>query len=648
MARPVRLVIALMGLCVGLTALASTTWTQPTPEELKMTSDPKAPGAPAVFLSFEEWTGVGGYTVYARVKILTEKGREEYSDVRVEHWRGEKSNMTADGRTIHPDGTVVPFTGKPYDKELISYRGFSEVETVFSLPDVQVGSILEYRYQTGGGSTDWYIQQNLFVHKGVFHYSARSEWPMHMTQVLPPGVKVKGTPTGGYDLEMDDIPPLPDEEDSPPMHALGYRVDFLYTEYTSAAEYWKSEGKDWSGNVNDVTAPSGKVKEAVDQMVAPGDTNEQALRKIYAAVMKLENTDFTREHTREENKAQKIKIKTANDIWTAQRGDGEDLTLLFVTMARAAKLKAYVMYVTDRSNDIFLKDVPNWRQLDAMIAIVEVDGKEMYFDPGERYCEFGKLKWTHTWTGGLRQTSGSGSELGTTPTPAFAETDIVRKAELQMDADGSIHGTLHITMTGNEALRWRQEALSSDEDATKKKLDDYLQGGIAPGVHLKTSGFTALADYTQPLLATVDVTGTMGTKTGHRIFVPGTFFEAQAKAPYASTTRETPVYMHYPYVVEDQFKLNLPANMSVDSVPQDAQIPFMPNADFTSKYRGAATAYAYARRVRVANILYDPKEYPDLRGFFQKVSTQDQQQVVIKVASATDSGAAAGSLGKTE
>jgi hypothetical protein len=283
-----------------------------------------------------------------------------------------------------------------------------------------------------------------------------------------------------------------------------------------------------------------------------------------------------------------------------------------------------------------------------MIAIVEVDGKEMYFDPGERYCEFGKLKWTHTWTGGLRQTSGSGSELGTTPTPAFAETDIVRKAELQMDADGSIHGTLHITMTGNEALRWRQEALSSDEDATKKKLDDYLQGGIAPGVHLKTSGFTALADYTQPLLATVDVTGTMGTKTGHRIFVPGTFFEAQAKAPYASTTRETPVYMHYPYVVEDQFKLDLPANMSVDSVPQDAQIPFMPNADFTSKYRGAATAYAYARRVRVANILYDPKEYPDLRGFFQKVSTQDQQQVVIKVASATDSGAAAGSLGKTE
>ncbi len=304
--------------------------------------------------------------------------------------------------------------------------------------------------------------------------------------------------------------------------------------------------------------------------------------------MQLENTDFTRERTREENKAQKIKIKTANDIWTAQRGDSEDLTLLFVTMAKAAKMKAYVMYVTDRSGDIFMKDVPNWDQLDDMIAIVEVDGKETFFDPGERYCEYGKLKWTHTWTGGLRQVNGSESELATTPMPVYTDTTITRRAELQMDADGTIHGAMRVTMTGDEALHWRHEALSSDEEATKKKFDDSVQADIAPGVRVKTSGFTGLADCTQPLVATVEVTGTMGTRTGHRIFVPGTFFEAQAKVPFASATREAPVYMNYPYMVEDQFKLVLPANLTVESVPKDLQIPFVPNADFTSKFRSAA------------------------------------------------------------
>jgi hypothetical protein len=606
-----------------------------------MTSDSKAPDAPAEYLNLEIWSGTGPTVVYARIKVFTQKGIDEYSDIRLDYIKGAGGVEGIEARTIHTDGTVIPFTGKPYDKELVSFGGFTRMQKVFSMPDVQVGSILEFRcaitspYSTGG----WYIQQPLFVRSGDFHYMARSDLPMHRTEILPPGAKVTGTPMGGYELRMDDIPPLPDEDDMPPMHALGYRVQFLYTEYSSAAEFWKEEGKAWSGDVNDVTYPSGKLKDAVDQLIAPSDSDAQKLRKIYDAVMKLENTDFTRERTKEENKAEKVKIKTANDIWTAQRGNGDDLTLLFVTMARAAKLKAYVMFVTDRSDDMFLRDVPNWGQLDDLIAVVEIDGKEMYFDPGERYCEFGKLSWVHTWTGGLRQTSMSGAELATTPSPVFTDTDISRKAQLQMDPDGSIHGTISISMTGDEALHWRQEALRTDEDAARQKFDDSLKGILPAGLNVKTTQFAALQDENQPLVATASVSGTLGTRTGHRLILPGTFFEAQTSAPFAAQTRQTPVYMHYPYVAEDIFKLTLPPNITIESVPQDAQIPFAPNADFAAKYRNGGAAYLYARRLRVANILYDPKDYPALRDFFQKVSAQDQQQVVLDRA-ATTAGAA--------
>ncbi|MGC2620402.1 MAG: hypothetical protein WA414_15260, partial [Acidobacteriaceae bacterium] len=226
--------------------------------------------------------------------------------------------------------------------------------------------------------------------------------------------------------------------------------------------------------------------------------------------------------------------------------------------------------------------------------------------------------------------------------------ETTRKAQIQIDADGTIHGVITIAMTGDAALRWRQEALRTDEDGIKKEFEDDLQTNMAPGVRVKTSQFTALADYTQPLVVTMDVTGSMGTKTGHRVFLPGTFFEAQAKAPFASTNRESPVYMHYPYVIQDQVKFTLPANASVESAPQDAQIPFVPNADFASKYRYAGTTYMYARRVRVANILYDPKDYAPLRDFFQKVSSQDQGQVVVKFAAAGDAAGAAGNTGKSE
>lgn len=51
---------------------------EPSKEELQMTSDPKAPGASAVFLYREETTDNANHFIseYARIKVLTELGKE--------------------------------------------------------------------------------------------------------------------------------------------------------------------------------------------------------------------------------------------------------------------------------------------------------------------------------------------------------------------------------------------------------------------------------------------------------------------------------------------------------------------------------------------------------------------------------------------
>jgi len=53
-------------------------WTTPTAEELSMTSQPEAPGAAAVYLYREETTEDSNhmFSIYARIKVLTEKGKE--------------------------------------------------------------------------------------------------------------------------------------------------------------------------------------------------------------------------------------------------------------------------------------------------------------------------------------------------------------------------------------------------------------------------------------------------------------------------------------------------------------------------------------------------------------------------------------------
>jgi len=130
-------------LLVSLPAFAQS-WIQPTAEELKMTAEPAAPSAAAIYLYREERADdkVHMHSLYVRMKILTEEGKK-YADVELVYdHRRSFSIRAVDGRTIHSDGTVIPFTGKPYDKVLEKTRTVSYQAKVFTLPDVQVGSRL--------------------------------------------------------------------------------------------------------------------------------------------------------------------------------------------------------------------------------------------------------------------------------------------------------------------------------------------------------------------------------------------------------------------------------------------------------------------------------------------------------------------------
>ena len=653
----------LLLLCLALAPLPAfgfSDWTQPTPEELKMTSDLAAPDAPAVYLFREEKVddNLHDHTMYARIKILTEKGKEMFSDIEIPYEATNFGVTNIAGRTIHPDGTVIPLTAKPIDKLVVKSASYKVMEKVFSMPDVQIGSILEYRWILRYdveylSSPEWYIAQPVFVHRAHYHFipTNTSRTIVHKERghedvanvlmyswSLPAGVKV-AEGRDGYDLTVENIAALPNEDYMPPFRSFSYRVIFYYTPWRTPEEYWKNQGKYWSKDVDKFANPSGKIHAAVDQIVAPGDTDQKKVEKIYDETMKIENTSFTRTHSAEENKAEGVKVKSAEDIWEQKRGSSEEITRLFIAMVRAAGLKSYAMIVVNRDNNVLLKDFLDWNQLDDELAIVSIGGKEVFLDPGERYCEFGKLHWKHTWVNGVRQVDG-GTQIASTPGLSLEDNRVDRYAELTLDPDGKVHGIIRINMTGTDALRWRQVALRDDKEEAKKAFDDYLQPRMPPGVEAKTNHFIGLTEYKNPLMAQVDVSGSLGTSTGKRVFLPAVFFEGGAKPLFAQEKRENAVDLHYPYMVHDQFTLTLPPNLAAESVPKDSNVKFAPNADYIAKFAVNGNTYAYGRLMRLGNAFYTVTEYPQLRGFYQKANAEDQAQLVLQ-AGATPVVAAA-------
>ena len=649
--RSILAVLLLCGVYVPA-AQAGGGWQQPTPEELKMTADPAAPDAAAIYLFREEITDdkLHMHSLYVRIKVLNERGKE-YGDVQIPAYEGRTFDITdVAGRTVQPDGTVVPFTGKPIEKMLMRSGGTKVMTKVFSLPDVQVGSILEYRYKLRYDnnvllSPKWYIQQPIFVRRAHYHFVPSDS--RYITDgehgdaadrlvyawVLDPGQTVKFDTTG-YDLVVNSVAPLPDEAYMPPLRGTSKRLLFYYTGAAKPEDYWKIQGKYWSRRVEHFSTPSNDLRATANQIVALGKTQEERLRLLYAAVMKLENTDFTREHSAAENKAEGLKIKTADDIWKAKRGSGDELARLFLALARASGYKAYAMIVTDRDQNILMPSYLEWSQLDDEIAIVNLDGKEMFFDPGQRYCEFGKLHWKHTMSQGVRETE-HGTEIAATPSMSYKDTQVGRFADLTLSPEGELSGTVRITYTGAEALHWRQRALEVDAAELNREYDHSVEREFPQGVTVSIDHFIGLEDSDHALMAQMKPSGHLGAATGKRLLLPSAFFTSAQSDLFAHARRDNPVDLHYPVLERDSVVIALPPGLKAENVPKDAEIPLPQNADYAIQYKPKDGTYGYARRFILANTLYTAAEYPDLRGFYQKIKSKDEEQAVFSLAPAT-------------
>ena len=158
------------------TSLWSMSFQPVSQEELKMTSEPKAPGAPAIILFREVDRDDRGNTahedVYLRIKILTEEGRK-YADIEIPFFKETGTIVNIHARTIQPDGAIVDFNGKAFDKSIVKARGLKYMAKTFTMSDVQVGCVIEYYYtedlsENSVFNSHWVLSDQLFTRKAKF------------------------------------------------------------------------------------------------------------------------------------------------------------------------------------------------------------------------------------------------------------------------------------------------------------------------------------------------------------------------------------------------------------------------------------------------------------------------------------------------
>ncbi|HYK90880.1 MAG TPA: DUF3857 domain-containing protein [Acidobacteriota bacterium] len=627
-------------------------WPPITPEEQALTSVPQQPGAPAVILNREEIADDTKHfhSVYMRIKILTEAGRR-FADIRLPFDRHNFTIDTVSGRTVHADGSIVPFEGKPFEQVINKGHDVRHLLKTFTLPDVQVGSIIEYRYFLRYGdrvavSPFWIVPEELFQKQASFRFvpfrkalqlaHGRIGNGVSWSSFLPADYKVEEEHTVVTDsikMNLRDVPAFVEEPYMPPARVLQPRVRFFYQVGGTMDQFWKEEGKYWHKEVESFLDHNSGIADAARQKGAAGDTPEQKAKKLYAFVAQMDNRSYVPQRAQQEEKTLGLQYNDgAQDVLRQKSGTHDDLNRLFVALLRAADIPAWIITVPDRSDTFFDEHYLSMDQFDAEIVIAQINGKEVYLDPGTRFCPYGLVDWHYSASRGMRESAnGKGTEFGEVPTPTYKDAMTKRVARLHLKPDGSYEGIVGVGFFGLEGMVHRRNGGKTDDEGRKKELEEELKNWLPKGSEVSLTKSPKWDDTEAPLVAEFKISGPLATSAGKRWLVPEHVFQVNETPRFPANDRVNPVYIDFAYREIDDVQITLPPGATVDSLPADDSM----NRDFavysTEHKKENPSTILSTRDLAMNGLIFPQTAYKEIKSFYDKVKAGDDQPALVKV-----------------
>jgi hypothetical protein len=625
---------------------AAADWPPIAPEDLAMKESTDTPGAAAMILYREEILSAAksSDSYYYRVKVFSEGGRR-YGDVEISYFRGLAEIKEIEGRTIHSDGTIVPFDGQVLDRTLVKFGEFRYLAKTFSLPSITPGSIIEYRYKVQHsaffGGAQWQLQEGLYTKRAHFAFAPMKSFSGLTIRTMSPdrrNIAPKKKPDGSFELDIDNVQGLPEEQYMLPASELRGRVEFIYSgeiHFPAAKDYWDRNARFWVAEDEQFIGKDPHTRELAAQLVSPSDPAETKLRKFYARVQQLRSLDDRSDKTVQEILRDKTKANfNIDDVLKHGYAFNQQIDLFLVALAQASGYEAGLVWVAPRDKNTFHPEDQDKTQLGAPLAWIRAGDAEYFLDPAAKLCPFGLLPWDKTETSGMRPTK-NGAVFFQTPRPPSSSSTTERIVHLELGPDGSLSGTLTVRFTRQRSLIRRTEAREQDETGRNKLITDEIKNWLPASAKFDLTGITGWDKSDSALEAQGKLRiPEMTESAGKRMLLPVGLYEATQRQYFESAARKQDVYFPYPFEEVDDITLQLPAGWTADSLPAPQTLDPGGYLNFEISVKPEGGALHIHRRLAVGKILYQVGVYSVLRNFFTQAKVDDEQQLVLQTGSA--------------
>lgn len=580
------------------------------------------------------------FTRHVRIKIFKAAGYDQ-ANIQIPYTAEDRlSGLKAFTHNLENDQPVKVAVGKKqfYLEKVNAYRNV----TRFSFPNVREGSVIEYIYTITQdeirGFRSMRFQRNIPVRSFQYWATYPEFFRYTLNLNLNNIVKQEHNSVNGYYNNYStrfhvylwsgsNIPAFQAEPMMPESDEYLAGVDFALTDvnfpggnyYEISPTYAKLTEKLLNnsmvgGQINNKLLFSATIKEITHEDDAP----LKKMQSVYS---------YVQQHMQWNGYDQVMPDVSLNKAYREATGTNAEINLMLVNMLRTAGIQADPVVLSTRENGRINTFVAIANNIDYLICIANINGKDYLLDATDKFRPAGMLPFKclniEGWV--LSPTRGRWVKL------LNEESYTTREHyDLKLNSNGEFEGHAVISFSGYDAVDLRRLLYNEGEEGFREEV--FAEAG---NLTISNMVFQHTDSLESPLRLTFNVKFRhLLQKADQMVFFrPMISLFGDYVNSWVKDERNFPIDRGCPTFDSLTCILHLPDNYLVEELPKSAKI-LLPNqeAKFELGNTYSNNVLTITSNLTVSKTRFETNEYQSFREFYTQVNKKCNEMIIMKIA----------------
>lgn len=573
---------------------------------------------------------------HRRIKILSE-GAYDLATVSIytpENRPGQRiRNVRAQTFVPQPDGSLQRVQ---MDRNAVfteSLEGGTQV-TSFTLPALEPGVIIEYRYQVTNENPvfvpNWTFQNSeptLWSEYELVHPEALSYRMLSLSSVGYTVDEEREVMSGREGLRVtkrmvaENLPAVREEAFMTTPNDFRHRLDVQLDSYQDRNRNYIPVLQTWDqvaeylrqrSSLSDAMSPSRAARAEAEQLLSGITDPEEQVRHLY---------DHVRSSYSWNGHYGIVPAASFSRLQSSRRGTSAEVNSVLLTLLRAAGHDAVPVLASTRRNGAVIRLYPVLSHFNLSMVAVPVGDGLVVLDATDPRRPFGLLP-PEALNGEVWIVAENPFWAAPATVPSVHQVTI--EAEL---TESGLAGTVRSGHGGYGALNILRALEQQDPG---EYLGEVLLDNVAA---IGTASVEDQGDAHVVIEGTFEMDRAV-QQVGDLTLLAAMPLFGSSESPFVRETRLFPVDFAYPRVFSLQAEIRIPEGMEIDELPRSVTYPLGEQGGFYQRvveHEDGVVRLSVRRGIH--QTIFEPELYTAVKFFFDRVTAAEQDQIVLRAAS---------------